>query len=69
MKRIALLPGGWGSEFRTAYSELAKLHAFFLPHIPILATSATLTPPVLQGVCASLMIDLDDNFFLNLLPW
>ena len=56
----------WGGEFRMAYSKLAKLRTFFPPHIPILTTSSTLTPPALREVCTSLMIDLDDSFFLNL---
>lgn len=56
----------WGGHFRTAYSEIGKLRAFFPPHIPILATSATLTPSDVQEVHLQLSIDADDCFFLNL---
>jgi superfamily II DNA helicase RecQ len=56
----------WGGDFRTAYGEIGKLRAFFPPHIPILATSATLTASALQEVRSQLSIDADDCFFLNL---
>ena len=55
----------WGGDFRTAYSEIRKLHAFFPPHIPILATLATLTLSALQEVHSQLSINIDDCFFLN----
>ncbi|CAA7266074.1 unnamed protein product [Cyclocybe aegerita] len=56
----------WGGDFRTAYSEIGKLHAFFPPNIPILATSVTLPQAALQEVCSQLGIDAADSFFLNL---
>ncbi|KAF8876505.1 P-loop containing nucleoside triphosphate hydrolase protein [Gymnopilus junonius] len=56
----------WGGDFRTAYSEIGKLRAFFPSHIPVLATSATLTPMALQEVRSQLGIDPDNSFFLNL---
>lgn len=56
----------WGGDFRTAYSELSKLRSFFPPDIPILAVSATLSGPALREVRASLGIDVDTSFFLNL---
>lgn len=58
--------GQWGGEFRPAYSELNKLRAFFPPHIPIYATSATLTETTLRETRASLGIDIANSFFLNL---
>jgi superfamily II DNA helicase RecQ len=56
----------WGGDFRTAYGEIGKLRAFFPPHIPILATSATLTPSSLAEVRSQLGIDAQDSFYLNL---
>ncbi len=56
----------WGGDFRTAYSELSQLRAFFPPHIPIIGTSATLAPAALREVVASLGISIDNSFFLNL---
>ncbi|KAF9536359.1 P-loop containing nucleoside triphosphate hydrolase protein [Agrocybe pediades] len=56
----------WGGDFRPSYSEMGKLRAFFPPHIPILATSATLTKEALKEVRSSLSIDADRSFFLNL---
>jgi len=58
--------GQWGGEFRPAYSELNKLRAFFPPHIPIYATSATLTESTLREARTSLGIDIANSFFLNL---
>ncbi len=56
----------WGGDFRTAYAELAKLRAFFPPHIPILGASATVTPQTFREIRASLGMDLETCFFLNL---
>jgi len=56
----------WGEGFRTAFCEIGKLRAFFPAHIPILATSATLTDSALREVRTQLSIDIDDSFFLNL---
>lgn len=56
----------WGEDFRTAFREIGKLRAFFPAHIPILATSATLTDSALREVRTQLSIDIDDSFFLNL---
>ncbi len=56
----------WGGDFRTAYSEIGKLRAFFPAHIPILAVSATLNPKALNKVWCQLTIDAEDCFFLNL---
>jgi bloom syndrome protein len=56
----------WGGDFRTAYSEIQKLRAFFPPSIPFYATTATLTPPALQEVHTQLAIDPEKSFYLNL---
>jgi superfamily II DNA helicase RecQ len=56
----------WKGNFQKAYSKLSKLRAFFPPHIPILGTSATVPLPALQEVHASLLIDPETSFFLNL---
>ena len=56
----------WGEDFHTAFREIGKLRAFFPAHIPILATSATLTDSALREVRTQLSIDMDDSFFLNL---
>jgi len=56
----------WGGDFRPAYSELGKLRAFFPPSIPVLATSATLTPAALHEVHSQLGINVNTSFHLNL---
>ncbi|OAX32449.1 P-loop containing nucleoside triphosphate hydrolase protein [Rhizopogon vinicolor AM-OR11-026] len=42
----------WGGYFRPAYSKLDKLRSFVPHHIPIYATSATMTPAVLACTMA-----------------
>ena len=56
----------WGGDFQKAYGELLKLWAFFLPHIPILGTSATAPPPALQEIQVTLLINAETSFFLIL---
>jgi superfamily II DNA helicase RecQ len=56
----------WGGDFRKMYACLDKLRAFFPPHIPCLATSATLPPLALREVRSKLAIDPDTAFFVNL---
>jgi superfamily II DNA helicase RecQ len=56
----------WGGDFRKTYALLEKLRALFPPHIPFLATSATLPPIVLREVRSKLAIDTDTSFYLNL---
>ncbi|KAF8064097.1 P-loop containing nucleoside triphosphate hydrolase protein [Lyophyllum atratum] len=56
----------WGGDFRKNYGVLQKLRGLFPPNIPFLATSATLPPDALREVRASLAIDSDSSFFLNL---
>src|ERR1700683_554763 len=55
----------WGGDFRNVYALLEKLRAFFPPHIPFLATSATLPPLALREVRSKLAIDTDTSFYLN----
>jgi len=52
-----------GGDFRKAYTELSRLSAFFPLHIPIPNTSATIPPPALLEVRASLLIDPKTSFF------
>lgn len=56
----------WGGDFRTVYAELAKLRAFFPPHIPMAGFSATVTPQTFREIRLSLGIDMDTCFSLNL---
>ena len=56
----------WGGDFQPVYSQLEKLHAFMPPKIPILLTSATLSPAALKDCCSRMNVDLNDSYFLNL---
>ncbi len=57
----------WGAKFRTYYSDVGNLRAFFPLGTPILATSATANNPSSQQFIAkSLDMDLDRSFYLNL---
>lgn len=56
----------WGGDFRPAYGELDKLRLFIPLDVPIYATSAMMTPSVLNEVRHILHIDPDNSFFLNL---
>ena len=56
----------WGGDFRKTYALLEKLRALFPPHIPFLATSATLPPVILREVRSKLAIDTETSFYLNL---
>ncbi|KIK78209.1 hypothetical protein PAXRUDRAFT_164620 [Paxillus rubicundulus Ve08.2h10] len=56
----------WGGDFRPAYSELDKLRSFVPLNIPIYATSATMSPPVLAEVRRILHINPVESFYLNL---
>ncbi|KIK73196.1 hypothetical protein PAXRUDRAFT_795674 [Paxillus rubicundulus Ve08.2h10] len=47
----------WGRDFQPAYSELDKLRSFVPLNIPIYATSATMSPPILAEVCRILHIN------------
>ncbi|KAI0371404.1 P-loop containing nucleoside triphosphate hydrolase protein [Pilatotrama ljubarskyi] len=56
----------WGTEFRPEYSTLEHLRSFVPSQVPILATSATLTPAVLAEVRKQLCIRPAHSFHLNL---
>lgn len=56
----------WGDDFRSEYSQLGKLRSFVPPTIPILATTATMTPDALKDVQRQLGVDARRSFFLNL---
>ncbi|KXN91129.1 ATP-dependent DNA helicase Q-like 4A [Leucoagaricus sp. SymC.cos] len=56
----------WGGDFRPTYGELSKLRTFLPPHIPILATTATLPPAALRDMRVSLGIDAVSSYFINL---
>jgi superfamily II DNA helicase RecQ len=56
----------WGGDFRTTYKRLAELRTFVPESVPILATSATLTPDALADTVQTLGIDKDECFFLNM---
>ena len=46
----------WGHDFRGAYQSLGVIRKW-LPSIPILAITATATPPVRKDICASLLLN------------
>lgn len=56
----------WGGDFRPTYRELGKLRAMMPLGIPILATSATLTPLALTDTRKVLEIQEAKSFHLNL---
>ena len=43
----------WGYDFRPSYLEIARIRKF-LPHVPILALTATATPQVVDDICTKL---------------
>ncbi len=56
----------WGAKFRPAFNALGELRSFVPVGVPILATSATLTPSGVDTVTKVLQINLDTSFFLHL---
>ena len=56
----------WGTNFRSDYSLLGQLRAFVPIGIPILATSATMTPKARDTIAKVLDMDLEESFYLNL---
>ncbi|KLO06377.1 P-loop containing nucleoside triphosphate hydrolase protein [Schizopora paradoxa] len=56
----------WGAKFRSIYRDVGDLRAFVPMGVPILATTATLTPSSQQFIAGLLNINLDAAFYLNL---
>jgi superfamily II DNA helicase RecQ len=56
----------WGDQFHKAFSELGKLRSCFPTWVPILVTSATLPPHVLDEVQAKLCLSSSRTFLVNL---
>ena len=56
----------WGDGFRKAFGELGQLHSFVPTSVPILATSATLQPLVLNDIQSRLHFSVQDTFLVNL---
>ncbi|KAK7034215.1 bloom syndrome [Favolaschia claudopus] len=54
------------ARFRPHYELLARLRSHLPTHIPILATSATITPLAEVEICSTLEIDYAKAFYLNL---
>ena len=46
----------WGHDFRSAYQSLGVIRDW-LPSVPILALTATATPPVRTDICSSLKLN------------
>ena len=56
----------WGGDFRPTYAKLDKLRLYIPTHIPIYATSATMTQSILSEVRKVLHIRSSTFFHLNL---
>ena len=56
----------WGDGFRKAFGELGRLRSFVPTSVPILATSATLQPLVLNDIQSRLHFSVQDTFLVNL---
>ncbi|KAF7326134.1 Bloom syndrome [Mycena kentingensis (nom. inval.)] len=56
----------WGAEFRPYYHLLTDLRSLLPTNIPILATSATITPDTEREICKVLEIDFHKAYYLNL---
>ncbi|KAF7324819.1 Bloom syndrome [Mycena kentingensis (nom. inval.)] len=54
------------AKFRPHYELLARLRSHLPTHIPVLATSATITPLTEVDICKTLEIDFANSFYLNL---
>jgi superfamily II DNA helicase RecQ len=56
----------WGAEFRKHYALLETLRSFVPPRVPVPATSATMPPKTLENVWATLGMNAENSFDLNL---
>lgn len=56
----------WGKGFREEYREIGKIRSLAPQAVPILATTATLTPTALEATARALEINLHTSFYLNL---
>ncbi|THG96112.1 hypothetical protein EW026_g5664 [Hermanssonia centrifuga] len=56
----------WGADFRVKFGELEKLRSYIALDVPILATSATLTPTVLAEIQQKLSYSTDKTYLLDL---
>ncbi|KZT39579.1 P-loop containing nucleoside triphosphate hydrolase protein, partial [Sistotremastrum suecicum HHB10207 ss-3] len=56
----------WGKSFRKTYRELGNLRALIPNPVPVLATSATLTPDDITIVRDVMLIDAAKSYFINL---
>ncbi|KLO06459.1 P-loop containing nucleoside triphosphate hydrolase protein, partial [Schizopora paradoxa] len=55
----------WGEKFRKSFSALGALRSFVPVGVPILATSATLTPSDVDDITKVLEINMETAFFLH----
>ena len=51
----------WGYDFRPSYLEIAAIRKF-LPHVPVLALTATATPKVVEDICEKLSRNVPQSF-------
>jgi superfamily II DNA helicase RecQ len=56
----------WGDGFRKAFGELGRLRSFVSTSVPVLATSATLTPSVLCDIQTRLHFSVQETLLINL---
>jgi superfamily II DNA helicase RecQ len=56
----------WGDMFRKKYAELGKLRSFVPNTVPILATSATMPPHILEDVQQKLCLSQSRTYTVNL---
>lgn len=56
----------WGDNFRAKFKELGRLRSYFPLHVPVLATTATAPPRVLEEIHETLGFRPETTFHLNL---
>ena len=56
----------WGDLFRKKYADLGKLRSFVPDYVPILATSATMPPHILNDIRLKLCLSETCTFTVNL---